>query len=314
MATTNTGTDLWNQRREGWVKGGQKGQYADIRKDLVTALRRAKRYSLLGKQTARHTYEKAFQLHLRGYSDAIVELQINFATKQLQLAWRLSSESSSAAKYYNLTENGLVVDLNTMEPLPDDEIWPELKSYLAEVVRKLDSSVDDRRSEKRELGIHIATIGAWVLGVLLLIGLCIMCARWWFFEPRENANRARITYDATSQQIEGTGYAIDAHALDVIPASKLRAMPSYGGDDMSLAHPRTIPVTSDKNGAWCDSITVDLPGGSHLVVATTEDSPFARDHYVATYANRTLTVCLVDGFVKNDASKNATATLAIQSK
>jgi cbb3-type cytochrome oxidase subunit 3 len=150
--------------------------------------------------------------------------------------------------------------------------------------------------------------------VLALTVLVFFCTRWWIFEPQEAANRARAAYNTENHQIDSVGYPVDAHALASVPSGTLQSIPSYGGDDKTLTHPRTISISYSSSSEWCSNIKVDIPPGSALVVAAEDDSLFIHDHYVATYTNRTLTVCLVDGFTKNEASKSVVAKLALQAK
>jgi hypothetical protein len=134
-------------------------------------------------------------------------------------------------------------------------------------------------------------------------------------EPYEASNRARISYDSESHQLDGTGYPVGSHALTKLPASVLQSMPEFGGVDKSLSHPRTISLRyGSSSKSWCSEIKVDIPENAELVVGIAEDSPFVRDHYVASYVDQSLTVCLVDGFSRQEASERLVVKLALQAK
>lgn len=308
MAKDDSGTSLWEKRNE--IALPKQGPYADRRNQLFNALTKAKDFSLLREISA-----NAYEVRCRNYlldSYATIDLQVDFNTKKLQIAINVDKDQDDGTRYYNLTDSGHSVNLDGLST--EDDEWrylePGVNAALRDLRRKVDDEVELYQERRRVVKVRLV-ICAIVLGI---ITLGFFCVRWWIFEPQEAANRARIAYDAGNHQIDSSGYPVGAHALARIPSGTIHSIPSYGGDDKTLEHPRMISLSYNSSSDWCSKIEVDIPSGSALAVAAEEDSLFVRDLYVATYVNRTLTVCLVDGFVKNEASKNVVSRLALQVK
>jgi hypothetical protein len=310
VAKNDSSTSLWEKRKEKDVASPKQGPYADRRSQLLAALIKAKQFGLL-KEISANTYEIRYRKNLL-QSYATIDLQVDFRTKKLQIAMNVDKDHGDDVRYYNLTDSGYAVNLDGLSS--EEEVWPYLEAGINASLRDLQKEIDHQiglKQERRRASIRNLIICAVALVVAVLAFFCI---RWWMFEPQEAANRARIAYDASNHQIDSAGYPVDAHALAGVPSGTLQSIPSYGGDDNTLTHPRMISISYNSSSNWCSNVTVDIPSGSALVVAAENDSLFIHDRYVATYTNRTLTVCLVDGFVKNEASKNVAAKLALQVK
>jgi hypothetical protein len=306
VVNDESGTSLWDKRK--LVDSPKMGPYADLRVALLEIFAEAKKLSLLQK-VSRDTY----QFQSRTYvidCYVTVELRINLRTNELKVAVGTSQEGGET-HYYSIADTGHGVDLSDLSSEMD---WKYLKPSMYAALKDLQQKVDHKRRREQER-LHDRRRNLIIVAfILALVTAGFFCIRWWVFEPQEAANRARITYDAGNHQIDRVGYPVDSHALAVVPSGTLQSIPSYGGDDKVLTHPRTLTTNYSSSSNWCSTITTDIPSGTALTVAVEEDSLFARDHYVATYADRKLTVCLVDGFVRNDASKTVTAKLVLQVK
>lgn len=308
MTNKDTSISFFEKRKEASLP--KQGPYADARNELLHLLTEAKRFSLLKKISSGNYVWRCQKYVTEGFST--IELQIEFKTALLQVAVSSGQATGGRIQYYELTDSGHAINLDELSP--DSEVWEHLGAHIRAASRDLEQLIarkvrdrQDRRDSVRK-GTLISAI------VLFVIALGFMCIRWWIFEPLEADNRARVAYNAGNHQIESAGYPVDAHSLASVPSGSLQSIPNYGGDDKTLTHPRTISITYGSSSGWCSSINVDIPSGSNLAVAVANDSLFIRDHYVATYTNRSLTVCLVDGFSKNEASKTVSAKLVLQVK
>lgn len=310
MREGNSSMSLWERRRQ--VPQPKQGPYSELRQELFESLAEAKPLSLLKKAT-HGTYEYQCRVYLFEISKyATVDIEVNFSTDRLQVAVVLDGEPAGDTRYYNLTDDGLAINIDEM--LSDEEEWPSLRLCVEKAQTSLRNEVSRKVESEREHRRNVRNVIIACASVLLLAVTVTLVLRWTVFERIEANNRARIAYNAANHEIDGTGYPVGSHVLGKLPDGALQSMPDYGGDDKTLDHPRTIAISAGKSSNWCSDITVDIPADSVLVVAAEDDSPFIRDHYVATYVNRTLTVCLVDGFTRDESSSRATATLALQVK
>lgn len=298
---------LWKEREAPNLP--KQGPYADLRSQLVKTFATAKRMRLL-KKVSSHTY--AFSKYGGTYSSySQIQTTIDFKNNEVKVAVKASHNYNGDTRFFNITDTGHPVDIDEFG-LNDE--WMPLKEGLSGTLSDLHGEIASQRREWKDRISGILRILV-IVGAVLLVGLLVFfCLRWWIFEPQEAANRARVAYDAGNHQIAGEGHQVAAHPLATIPSGTLQSMPSYGGDDKTLTHPRTISVSSSTSAEWCNSIKVDIPLDSTLVVAVGDDSLFVRDLYATTYADEMLTVCLVDGFVNNEASERVTAKLALQVK
>lgn len=308
MAKDDSGTSLWEKRNE--IALPKQGPYADRRNQLLGTLTKAKDFSLLREISA-----NAYEVRCRNYlldSYATIDLQVDFKTKKLQVAIKVDKDHSGDTRYYNLTDSGHAVNLDGLSTEDDEWLYlePGVNAALRDLRRKVEDEIESNLARRRVVKVRLVICAI----VLAIITLGFFCARWFIFEPQEAANRERIAYNAGNHRIAGEGYEVDSHPLATVSGGMLQSMPSYGGDDKTLVHPRTISLSSNTSAEWCASIEVDIPAGSMLVVAAADDSLFIRDLYATTYTDRTLTVCLVDGFVNNQASERVTAKLALQVK
>ena len=312
MAKSNSEQTIWGTRLQ--VQSPKQGPLADYRQELLSVLRRAKKFGILMK-TGRNTYEWEHENYYASWSTSkvAVAIQVNFTNDQVQVATIDCSSSDKPKSFYNLTQDGSAVDLDEMS------IEEQNLSRVASCVRwatgilqgLINREVADRRDRWRRF-FKRTIISA---GSAAIVTLLVFCARWWWFEPYEASNRARVMYNAENHQLDGAGYPVGSHTLTKLPASVLQSMPEFGGDDKSLNHPRTISLRyGSSSKSWCKDTKVEIPENAELVVGIAEDSPFIRDHYVASYVDQTLTVCLVDGFSRQDASENIVVRLALQAK
>lgn len=304
MAKKNSDVSLWEQRKE--PASPKRGLYYQQREQFFDALAEAKRLSLL-KEANQQEYVLQNQMWTsNGY--VTTELQVNFRTKDLKIAIR----ADGITHYYNLTESGNAVNVDELST--EEAEWPYLRDGIDATIRELTKKIVHQKRVKAERrrvrGVRLVVCAA----VLAIITLGFFVLRWSIYEPREEANRERIAYNAGNHQLDGEGYEVDAHALTSLPNGALESIPFYGGDDKDLTHPRTISLSDYTSNEWCSDIEVNIPSGSNLVVATEANSLFVQDQYVAKYVDQILTVCLVDGFMNNEASEGVTAILALQVK
>ena len=208
----------------------------------------------------------------------------------------------------------MAVDLDEMSP--QEEEWRPLAYCIQTILRILKDAVDriltSKRKRRRKYWTRVGIVMAAIIAAAA-IALFIELV------PVRQYNeevRARAQYDAGNPQLDGTSYSIGAHSMNKVPDGMPKSVPSFGANDKTLDYPRTLTISpASRAPYWCKDITVDIPSGSNLVVAAEETSPFIRDHYVATYIDRTLTICLVDGFAKTqDADSNLNVKLILQAK
>lgn len=312
MAKSNSEQTIWGKRLE--VQSPKQGPLADYRQELLSVLRRAKKLGLLMK-TRRNTYEWENENYYASWSTSkvAVAIQVNFANDKVQVAMIDRSNSDKPRSFYNLTQDGSAVDLDEMSI--EEQNLSLVASCISWATGILQALVNSKVADRRDLRRTISKIAIISVGSAAIVTLLVFCARWWVYEPYEASNRARVMYNAENHQLDGVGYPVGSHTLTKLPASVLQSMPEFGGDDKSLNHPRTISLRyGSSSTSWCKDTKVEIPENAELVVGIAEDSPFVRDHYVASYVDQTLTVCLVDGFSRQDASENIVVRLALQAK
>ena len=311
MAKRNSDPTLWEKRLQ--VSLQKQGPLADGRRELFAVLAKAKRLGVL-KETAKDTYEREYSNYYPRWSIGSVKvaIQVNFVANQVQLAIKDQAKPSEPTLYYNLTQDGSVVDLDQMSP--EEENLSNVEACIQWITSSMQHEVGYKISDKRRYWRKVRNVATICVSSLALVTLVFFCVRWWGYEPHEAANRERIAYNAENHQIDGIGHSIGSYELTKLPEGSLKSIPKYGGDDKDLSHPRTISITYSSSTKWCGEIKTDIPDANELVIGIEESSPFVRDRYVAAYVDRSLHVCLVNGFSDQDASEDVPVKLVLQTR
>ena len=315
MAQNKTGAELWQERRDRLIASSspKRGPHNEIRQKLMETLTTAQKLSLLGKITPIGNYERKVETWLDGRK-MIVEFQVNFTNGNLQVAFRSESEDISKTRYYSITSNGVAVDLSETTSVPVEKEWPHLAKCLSKAKDMLEKDINSKLYQKSETRRRIKKT-ALTLGILLVIATLVFFGlRWWMFEPQEATQRARNDFDSIGRQLEIQAYPLDSHSLGLLSERTLDSIPAFGGDDKSLAHPRTVELSYNSTPSWCKTLSVDIPANSALGVGVADNSPFGKDQYVATFSGGKLTLCLVNGFSASSASKTINVKVALQAR
>lgn len=323
MTQNKTESGLWHDHRQEFLSGAveKKGKYFEIRRALFEVLPKARQLSLLGKRTSVGTYERQFELYFQDSGYAVCEILVNFATNDLRIAIRPNRLMVEKVFRYYITPDGVAIDqtdVDNHDATSKTEEWNRLADCLRHVLttlkREIETNVyrnDQRRRTRRR---KIKKVSLFTGGSVLLIGLICTLVNVWGIQPAEAGKRARVAYDSGNHQLDSAGYPVDMHPLGNLSDGSVQQIPSYGGDDKTLTHPRTVKIRYSSSDKWCKKLTVDVPSGNQIVVAVEEGSPFHKDRYTATYTGRDLTVCLIDGFSAKYEAQEIEAHLALQVK
>jgi hypothetical protein len=118
----------------------------------------------------------------------------------------------------------------------------------------------------------------------------------WYYEPQEAAQQYREEYDRAQHVLPGEGAHVDGYPFETISHEQFDAIPSFGGDDKDLDHPRQVTLTSDSHGERCKTIDTVVPETGNLHVAVPQGSQLTELHYQTSIKadRKGFTICVIE--------------------
>lgn len=258
------------------------------------------------------------------------------ATLATYLAVGVKRENEDAAdtSYFSITQEGVAVNLDTMDDLLDDDpMMDVLQSSMRISTEGLDRQISNKRldlarqkleSEKRaeheahekrlkreeiRKGLAI-TAGIGMAAGALSFGI-YSGVQAWIVGPEKANQEHRAEYDAQNHILPGQGVEISKESFSTMPNGAFKDIPTYGGNDKNFDNPRRVTLDSKTT---CLDVAVDgSVQGKKLVAAISQDSPYQAKHITASSVNEKVRVCLVESISSSDSSQPS-IEVAIQLK